>query len=461
MNLRLRFVIILTTIVSVILITSDVIIFLIYSNFREQDYNNRLWSEAYSSYKRFYNITNIDKKTEEELAKYTPPNLSDRKTVLINDSGRIVYLRPDTLKYKIDTALLSKIKTQGQYYFNIGQIQGIGLYFNSPGKSCYAISTAFDRYGFLRISKLQNIMAFVGLGSIVIIGLFSFLYVINTTRPLVLLSERMRHISESNLKERVSVNREHANGNEVVQMALNFNNMLDRLDHAFEMQQTFVHHASHELRTPLASMLSQTESALKKQLDSSEAKAVLNSLKEDQQELIELTNNLLMLSQYEKISFSNDWPKLRIDEVLYESISNAQKLFPDLTINFDFSKLPENEESLSIKGNETLLRSAFRNLIKNAYLYSDNKKLNITIEALPQLINLYFENTGNTLSATEMQSVFLPFFRGANTQKKKGFGLGLSIVKRIIAIHNGIITYEVIDNKINRYKISIQLQEAV
>jgi signal transduction histidine kinase len=54
--------------------------------------------------------------------------------------------------------------------------------------------------------------------------------------------------------------------NEIVQIATNFNNMLDRLEKAFQLQKNFVHHASHELRTPLATMLSQTESALRKDL---------------------------------------------------------------------------------------------------------------------------------------------------------------------------------------------------
>ncbi|MFX8797645.1 histidine kinase dimerization/phospho-acceptor domain-containing protein, partial [Acinetobacter baumannii] len=79
--------------------------------------------------------------------------------------------------------------------------------------------------------------------------------------------------------------------------------MLQRLNNAFEFQKNFVHYASHELRTPLAVMLSQTESALNKNLSPENFQKVLESLKEEQLNLIELTNSLLLLSQYEKLQF--------------------------------------------------------------------------------------------------------------------------------------------------------------
>src|SRR3569833_866198 len=146
-----------------------------------------------------------------------------------------------------------------------------------------------------------------------------------------------------------------------MQISANFNGIHERLEKAFEMQKSFTHHASHELRTPLASMLAQTELALRKTLTLEEAKEVLTSLKEDQQELIELTNSLLLLSQYEKISYSSDWPMVRIDELLYDTISMVKRMFPNISVSLEFLQMPDSEINLSISGNYTLLRSAFRN----------------------------------------------------------------------------------------------------
>jgi signal transduction histidine kinase len=200
-------------------------------------------------------------------------------------------------------------------------------------------------------------------------------------------------------------------------------------------------------------MLSQTESALRKDLTPVETTRVLESLREDQQEMIDLTNSLLLLSQYENVHYSSAWPKVRMDELIYESIAAAQKMFEDISINFDFIKYPDKESYLFFPGNETLLRSAFRNLIKNAYLYSDDRQVLITMEAYSKDICIHFENRGRTLNAEDKERLFFPFFRGENAQNKKGFGLGLSIVKRIAELHKGSINYQVVDHEINHFTL--------
>ncbi len=453
MNLRLRFVIILTLVVSLILIISIISIYFLFSDARNRDYQKRLWAEAYVEYINYYHIKEIDKSSAEELQNYYPANLADIKTIFIADSGKILFTIPDTLHYVINRDLLAKIKPGGKYFFNDGKNEAAGLYFNISGRGAYVIVSSYDKFGIARLNKLRLIMFFVALGAIIIIGIFSLFYVIHTTGPLVKLSAQMRHITENNLTQRFKVRREKAGGNEIVQMALNFNTMLDRLQQAFEMQRSFVHHASHELRTPLASMLAQTESALKKEMTPAEAKEVLQSLKEDQHDLIDLTNALLMLSQYERVFYSSDWPLLRIDEILYDSISVCKRMFPNMNINVEFLEIPGNESNLMVKGNENLLRSAFRNLIKNAFQYSDDKKISVLIKTTTDNINLYFENHGKTLKPADAEKLFLPFFRGENAQKKKGFGLGLSIVERILLLHNATIQYEAADNDINRFHV--------
>ena len=81
--------------------------------------------------------------------------------------------------------------------------------------------------------------------------------------------------------------------------------------------------------------------------------------------------------------------------------------------------MPEDESLLSIKGNETLLRSAFMNIIKNAYKYSDNKSLNIIMELLPDAILIHFENTGRTIDARDADRIFLPFSEASNRKTKR------------------------------------------
>jgi signal transduction histidine kinase len=146
---------------------------------------------------------------------------------------------------------------------------------------------------------------------------------------------------------------------------------------------------------------------------------------------------------------------VRIDEVLYDTISHAKKMFPRMTIDLAFGVMPDNPEDLVIKGNESLLRSVFVNLVKNAYMYSIDQKVSIVLESAGETILVHFDNTGTQLPADEKENIMNPFFRGGNALKTKGYGLGLSIVYRFISIHRGTITYTPIGNNVNRFTITL------
>lgn len=302
--------------------------------------------------------------------------------------------------------------------------------------------------------SLEYVLGVVFIAGLLFTLIFSFFVVRQIFKPLSKLGEQIKRTTELNLFERVSIDKKN---HEVNQIARNFNAMLERLHQAFESEKSFVHHASHELRTPLASMLAQTESALRKDLSKEEYKKLLESLKEDQSGLIDLTNSLLLLSQYEKIQSSDKWPLTRVDEVLYDTISNAKKMLQGVDIDLEFANIPDDENGLMIKGNEALLKVAFNNLIKNAWQYSTDKKIIVTIDATAEFINVHFDNRGNILTDSEIEKLKVPFFRGSNSKDIKGFGLGLSIVDRIVMLHHGNFKYSLADKNTNRFTTSFKV----
>lgn len=449
MNLRLKFVVLHTLLVSVILVVAMSIIYIIYNNTRTEDLSKRLWVQAIHAYQNF-DSNYIPTKAEQDVLKNSPQSaVTGLRTTVLDKSGNVVAKKPDTFEFRLQPSTMADIKINNTLFLREDTDAFFGIYIAPADR--YVIARGNDKYGLARMEKLKFILFITGFGAIVIISAFSFWYVMRTTQPLVNLSLQMRKISEANLKERFYVGKGNIRFNEIMQIAANFNGMLERLEKSFDMQKSFTHHASHELRTPLASMLAQTELALRKNLTLEEAKEVLASLKEDQQELIELTNSLLLLSQYEKITYSSDWPMVRIDELLYDTISAVKRMFPGINVSLEFLQMPDNEINLSISGNYTLLRSAFRNLIKNAFQYSEDKIVSIAIKADEHAIEIYFDNKGKTLNIKDKDRLFIPFFRGENALRKRGFGLGLSIVKRIVQLHQGSINYDAIDEKINRF----------
>ncbi len=449
MNIKLRFALLLTFLVAIILSVSMVTIYFLYYSYRKEDFYRRLDQQAMQMYQLHYKNTYTDSFIQ-QVSHPSGRLLYEEEDFILNSTYKTLYRFPDTSNAdKISRELLEKAKTDEEQYFSFRGKEGVIKFI--PGDSVYLISLANDRVGIRKVDNLSYILFFVFLGGVIVTGILSFIFVGQLIKPIATLSDQIENISDKNLTERVPISK---NKDELNQIARSFNNMLNRLENAFNIQRSFVHHASHELRTPLASMLAQTEAALGQDLTADECKTVLRSLKEDQQEMIDLTNSLLTLSQFEKLSASAvEWPIVRVDELVYEIIAEFKRVLPDAYITFEFLQLPESEEELMVKGNDALLKSAFRNLVKNAYQYSDDKKISITMEASPDFIRLNFENTGPQIANDEKSRLFIPFFRGENAMGKRGFGLGLSIVKRIIHIHIGTIHYEAADNSINRLVI--------
>jgi signal transduction histidine kinase len=398
MNLKFRFALLFTLLVAVILSGSMAAIYFLYHEYRREDFFKRAEQQAVQTYSLHF-----DKRYEDSVARkiriQSGRQLYEEEDFIIDDSLKVVYSFPDTAGFFLKKESLFPAKEVAVERFTSGEKEGVIKYF--PQNKVYVVTVAYDRIGIRKLENLQWILFFVCLGAVGVTAIVSFYYAGQITRPLTRLSEEIANIGESNLTQRVRVGKLN---DELSQIGRNFNEMLNRLEKAFNIQKSFVHHASHELRTPLASMLAQTEFALRTDLNPAEYKKVLESLKEDQQGLIDLTNSLLSLSQFEKIATAGDWPEIRIDELLYETVEASRKLFPGIDISIGFENVPDDQDLLCVKGNEALLKSAFINLVKNAYRYSNNRKVEASISANPE----------------RAQPFVHPFFPRAECHRAKG-----------------------------------------
>lgn len=450
MTLRFKFTIFFSLLISFVFISAVTVIYYWYNHTREQDFNERLKAQAVSAYSRLYNQP-VPRTMQRQIDESRPAGIIGLTVLIFDRQGKLLYASGAS-QFSPSAALLSKLAFKQTISFDYDRNSGMAIRRQPNNNTIYTLAYGYDQFGYARLSQLRAILLWVTVGGIIIITVLAFFLVKQVTRPITELSAQMQKISESNLKERVKVKSGRVNY-EQRQVATQFNAMLERLETAFELQRSFVHHASHELRTPLATMLAQTELALRKEITLEEAKKVLESLKEDQQEMVELTNSLLLISQYERVTLSPDWPVLRLDEVLYDTLSLVKRMLPNVNVSIEFAIIPDDELFLSIRGNDSLIRSAFRNLIKNAWLYSDNKSVAVTIDATNTEIFLFFDNTGKVLEPSEQERLFIPFFRASNSVQKKGFGLGLNIIQRIVSLHKGSIEYSVY-NGLNRFTLS-------
>lgn len=450
MNLKTRLALLYSVSVFIILVASAVSIYVLNENFRKNEFTKRMMLEATECFEIFTATPEITQETIDALNTNAANSLAGEEIFIFNSSMRAIFSTEGSNIPNISSRMLALSKMQQHYEYSDRKKEWLIFYQRFNNRPYYIAVSAFDVFGRRKNDNLKVLLVFSIFGGMVLSGLLAFFYVRQTIQPLEKLKDQIDNITVQNLKQRIAIPN---NNNEVWQIADKFNAMLERLEQSFEQRKNFVQHASHELRTPLANMLLQTESALNKNLNTDEYKAILVSLKEEQTNLIELTNALLALSRYETATTIKDWTRVRVDEVLYQTAEYIGQVIPDAIVSIDFETLPEDENDLVVRGNESLIKSAIQNLIKNAIQYSDNKKVKVILNTEPNQIIVKFENFGKQLNANEHSRLFIPFFRGENSLYKKGYGLGLAIVERIAHVHNGSITYQPIGNNINRFTI--------
>jgi signal transduction histidine kinase len=187
-------------------------------------------------------------------------------------------------------------------------------------------------------------------------------------------------------------------------------------------------------------MIGITENALGQNLNSTQYRQALEQLYHQQQNLTDITNSLLLLSDY-KIVTERDYPRVRLDELLFRSVEIIQALFPHSMIEVNFEGEASSEESLMVNANVPLLTMAFNNLLKNALQYSTDKKAVVVIHLLDNTKKLIFKNIGTPLLPTEEQMLFTPFYRASNSTAIRGNGLGLPLVKQIAELHKATVCF--------------------
>lgn len=204
---------------------------------------------------------------------------------------------------------------------------------------------------------------------------------------------------------------------------------------AQERQKQFISNASHELRTPLAILFGELELALKKERTIEEYKSTLQNSKEEAGRLIELTNQLLLLSRLDE---KTTLPQQSVDisSVLKESIQKNASLQKQKHLKID---LHLASKTLLVKADPELLLIMISNLIDNAAKYSPPQEtIKLWVEDHSSFARITISNIGVTLSEQEVRTVFKRFNR-AKSPKSEGFGLGLAIAKAIVDAHRGQI----------------------
>jgi signal transduction histidine kinase len=327
------------------------------------------------------------------------------------------------------------IRKQPARYFK-NDTSYVGINITQSGENIIVLSSAVDLYGLEEMENLKNLLMIGFLISLLFVFTFGKFFAIQIFSPIRRIIRNVKGISAHNLNQRLFVD---SNKDEIADLAKTFNDMLDRLEITFDIQNNFVSNASHEFKTPLTIISGEAELSLLNTGISGPAKESFQTILKESEKLEHLTNSMLSLAQTGFDGKKERWEALRLDELILQVKETADKIMPGNAVEIDFDQLPDDQQRLIINGNETLLKAAFSNIVLNSCKYSDNKPVKITIRAEDNDAIVDIADKGIGIPDREMSQIFVPFFRASNTEKYKGYGIGLPMANNIIKMHQGTI----------------------
>ncbi|MEI6499069.1 MAG: HAMP domain-containing sensor histidine kinase [bacterium] len=213
---------------------------------------------------------------------------------------------------------------------------------------------------------------------------------------------------------------------------------LQPIEEMMEAQNRFTADASHELRTPLTAMRTEIEVNLRDaKLDLDESKNLLKSNLEEIGKLEALSSSLLQLAQFQQEK-NIVFKKIAISKPVADAIEKVRKIAEKRGIVFDNQSL-----DIEISGDRHSMTELFVILLDNAIKYSPEKsKITITSFREKDSVVVKVKDEGMGIKASDLPYIFNRFYRAdlsRNKEKIDGYGLGLSIAKRITELHNGTI----------------------
>ncbi len=439
MQIRSRLTYQFTYLVSAILFVSYFIIYV----FSQQNYKDKFYSrlrqKANTAAELLVNVNQVDSKLLGIINRANRDILYKENIMAYDTCHERIYRSNDTINFHIDVDRVKEVFKKKEVRFEVNELEVLGTVFVTPEGQIVVFAGAEDQYSAENAKDLKNILIALFLLFVFIVVISGWFFAGRAIRPISEVIKQVDQLSPKRLDQRLKTSDSE---DEIGKMVLTINRLLERIENAFKLQKTFIANVSHELKNPLTKISSQLEVSLLNERKIDDYKQTIASVLEDTQDLAAITESLLELNKISISDYQASFSTLRIDEIMWESRSITQKLNAKYKVIIDTQFMPDNEELLQIKGDEKLVLTALKNLIENGCKFSTHKQAYVSLQIIDQMIEIKIRNEGKGIPEADIPYIFQPFFRAENTAASKGYGIGLSLVERIVSLHQGLISVE-------------------
>jgi signal transduction histidine kinase len=320
----------------------------------------------------------------------------------------------------------------------LGGITGIGIVVLFWSIAYWLVNLLFPILGIVTNEYVKDLL----------VGVLGFLLMISTIYLIgkIFRSHRddvfhvivdaIKQISKGNFKVKLNLDRVNS-GHPFATIATSINNMAEELNEMETMRQAFISNVSHEIQSPLTSIRGFARALQNASLSESQQAHYVDIIITESIRLSKLSDNLMKLTSLESDHHPFTPKTYRLDKQIKQVIlvHEPQWLSKNITIDPILSPV-------EIQADEDLLNQVWSNLLHNSIKFTnDAGTITVTLSQEKDHTVIQFKDTGSGISSTDQLHIFERFYKGDKSRSRNGAGsgLGLSIVKKIVDLHQGTI----------------------
>ena len=311
---------------------------------------------------------------------------------------------------------------------------------NVIGAIIFNKSIPHMRHTALELLIMFLIAAFM---SIIVASIIIYLEAKKISAPIVKINKAAQNIATGNFNQRVDI----TSRDEIGQLASTFNFMASSIEKAEKNRQTFISDVSHELRTPMTSITGFVQGMLDGTINDSDRDDYLKIVLDESTRLTRLVNDMLEVSKMQSDEFKINIKPFDICDMICSSLISLESKIEEKGVDIDVDFRPENLITL---GDKDQIKRVLLNLIDNAIKFcKPHSVINIKTSVSGGKAHIAISNTGDMIDPEDMKHIFDRFYKTdkSREQDRTGAGLGLSLAKNILRLHNQTITAENVKNK--------------